>query len=299
MPRAAPIARKKGGRVFRNGSRVCFHGHQETRMPFFTHAGIHFHYRVTGEGTPFAFQHGLGGDVNQPFGLLQPPPGFRLLAFDCRAHGETRPLGPPEQISLAAFADDLLALLDRLGIGRCVVGGISMGAAVALNFAVRFPKRVRGLVLSRPAWLDGPMPRNVRVYAEIARLIRRHGARRGRELFQTSPDYLDTLRESPDAAQSLLGQFDHPRAEETVVKLERIPQDAPCRSLRELEALAVPTLVLANRQDPIHPYDYGETLARTIRGAEFGELTPKSVSKERHAADVQRRLTEFLLRLPP
>ena len=83
---------------------------------------------------------------------------------------------------------------------------------------------------------------------------------------------------------------------ETVVKLERISHDAPCRSLRELEALAVPTLVLANRQDPIHPYDYGETLARTIRGAEFGDLTPKSVSKERHAADVRRRLTEFLQR---
>ena len=264
--------------------------------PFFRHAGIDFHYRMTGEGTPFVFQHGLGGDVNQPFGLFQPPPGFRLLAFDCRAHGETRPLGPPDHITLAVFAEDLLALLDHLGIERCIVGGISMGAAVALNFALRFPQRLLGLVLSRPAWLDGPMPRNARMYGEIARLLRQPGCRRGREIFQESTDYLETLRESPDAASSLLGQFDDPRAEETVVKLERIPRDAPCRSLSELEALSVPALVLANRQDPIHPYDYGETLARTIRGAEFRELTPKSVSKDLHAADVQRYLAEFLQR---
>jgi hypothetical protein len=40
-------------------------------------------------------------------------------------------LGPPEKINMAAFADDLLAFFDELGIGQAVVGGISMGAAVA------------------------------------------------------------------------------------------------------------------------------------------------------------------------
>ena len=104
------------------------------------------------------------------------------------------------------------------------------------------------------------------------------------------------LRESPESAASLLGQLDHPRAEETVVKLERIPVDAPLRDLREVERVGVPTLVLANRQDPIHPFAYGEALARTIPGSEFRELTPKSVSVERHAADVQRSLEEFLTR---
>src|SRR5437773_1155586 len=123
-------------------------------MPFFALDGLSFHYREAGEGTPFVFQHGLGGDVNQPFGLFSPPPGLRLLAFDCRAHGETRPLGDPVKLSLASFAEDLLIFLDHLGIERAVVGGISMGAAVALNFVLRFPGRSLGLVLSRPAWLD-------------------------------------------------------------------------------------------------------------------------------------------------
>lgn len=263
-------------------------------MLFLVHDAINFHYRDTGSGLPFFFQHGLGGDADQPFGVFRPPPGIRLLTFDCRAHGETRPLGDPKKISLTAFADDLIAMMDALGITRAVAGGISMGAAVALNVALRYPERVQGLVLSRPAWLDGPNLRNARIYGHIAGLIREYGAAEGLTRFKQTEDYCETLRVSPDAANSLVGQFTHPRAEETVVRLESIPQDAPNRDRTDWARITVPTLVLANRQDPIHPYEYGETLTRHIPGATFAELTPKSVSRDRHAADVQEALEGFL-----
>lgn len=263
-------------------------------MPFIEHDGLRFHYRVRGQGTTFIFQHGLGGDVNQPFGLFVPPAGFRLLAFDCRGHGETWPLGSPDKIGLAAFADDLLALMMRLNLSRVIVGGISMGAAVALNFALRFPQHVLGLVLSRPAWLDHPMRQNAQIYGTIARLIREYGAKRGLEQFKQTDLYAETLRQSPDSANSLVTQFEHPRAEETVVKLERIPLDAPNRDRREWASITVPTLVLATRQDPIHPFEYGQQIARIIPPAEFKAITPKSESKERHAADVQAAIEQFL-----
>lgn len=263
-------------------------------MPFFSHDGLNFRYSDTGNGIPFIFQHGLGGDVSQPFGLFTPPQGFRLLAFDCRGHGETRPLGDPETIGLASFADDLLVFMDHLQLPRAIVGGISMGSAVALNFTLRFPERVLGLILSRPAWLDGPMVQNARIYAQIAQLIRRYGPKRGVELFKESEDYIAMLRQSPDSANSLLGQFENPRAEETVVKLERIPNDSPNSDRQQWASIRVPTLVLANRQDPIHPFEYGEILARAIPGAEFKELTPKSVSQQRHTRDVQTFIEEFL-----
>jgi pimeloyl-ACP methyl ester carboxylesterase len=263
-------------------------------MPIFHHDGLHFHCRETGNGLPFVFQHGLGGDVNQPFGLFQPSSGFRLIAFDCRAHGLTVPVGEESKISIAAFADDLAALLDYLSIPSAVVGGISMGAAVALDFTMRYRTRVKGLVLSRPAWLDRPHPPEGNVFLKIAKLIREHGVVRGAELFKETKDYERCLRESPDAAASLLGQFSKPRAEETVVKLKRIPLHIPAHTRADWAAITVPTLVLANRQDPIHPYAFGETLARAIPGAEFRELTPKSVSVEAHGADVQRHIEAFL-----
>ena len=114
-------------------------------MPYWPHDGLQFHYRTAGAGLPFVFQHGLGGDVSQPFGLFQPPDGVRLLAFDCRGHGETRPLGPEDRIGIGSFADDLTAFLDFVDVPRAVVGGTSMGAAVALNFALRRPDRVLAL----------------------------------------------------------------------------------------------------------------------------------------------------------
>lgn len=264
-------------------------------MPCFQHDALAFHYRDSGSGLPFFFQHGLGADSSQPFSLFTPPQGIRMLAFDCRAHGETRPVGVPEKIGIPAFADDLLALMDYLKISRAIVGGISMGAAISLHFTLSHPDRVLGLVLSRPAWLDARRADNVQIFQLVAQLIREHGAR-GAELFRQTEDYQKLSREAPDNANSLLSQFEQPRAEETVIKLERIPQYAPSFTREHWRTISVPTLVLANRQDPIHPFEYGETLARIIPGAQLRELTPKSVSLDRHAQDVQIDLEKFLKR---
>ena len=269
-------------------------------MPAYNCNGIDFHYRDEGTGLPFVFQHGLGGDSGQPFGfferLSRDKPPFRLVTLDCRAHGNTHPAGPEESLSISCFADDVVNLMDRIDVSKAVIGGISMGAAVALNIALRFPDRLRGLILSRPAWLDRPDPENLSVLKLVAALIRKHGVDEGRERFLQTAEYAAIVNESPDVAQSLLGQFEHPRAVETVAKLERIPMDAPCRDRSGWASIAVPVLVLANRQDPVHPFKYGETLATAIPGAEFREITPKSVSVEDHERDVRESILEFINR---
>jgi pimeloyl-ACP methyl ester carboxylesterase len=219
-----------------------------------------------------------------------------LIAFDARGHGETRPLGDPKKIALAAFADDLIELLDFLKVDRAVLGGISMGAAVALNAVLRYPRRALGLVLSRPAWLDRPLPENTRVYPHIAQYILKYGAAEGLEHFRQTPEFEDVRRQSPDAAQSLVLQFEHPRAEECIARLERIPHDSPCHDRAEWSAIRVPVLVLGNRLDPIHPWEFARTLAAEVPGAELHELTSKAISPERHAADVRSALDEFFNR---
>jgi pimeloyl-ACP methyl ester carboxylesterase len=263
-------------------------------MAFFEHDGIQFHYRESGRGLPFVFQHGLGADTAQTFELLQPPPGIRLLTFDCRAHGETRPVGPEEKIGVEQFSEDLGAFLDHLGLERAVVGGISMGAAITLRFALEHPERTAGLVLSRPAWLDESRADNMKVFATLAEYIRRYGAWEGAQRYQETEAFQSVLKLSPDNANSLLSQFAHPRAEETVARLERIPNYVPAHKRAEWKRIRVPTLVLVNRQDEIHPFEFGEVLAREIPGAQLVEVTAKSVSKEKHAAEVQRALADFL-----
>jgi len=265
-------------------------------MPFFAHDGIQFHYRDEGSGLPFFFQHGLGADLTQPLSLCHPPAGIRLIAFDARAHGQTKPVGREEGISLANFAEDLLALMAHLKIGQAIVGGISMGAAITMNFALRHPERIVGLVQSRPAWLDEPNPWNVKMFSLVTRLVREHGRIRGKAVFLETPEYKETLAKWADVANTLAGQFDNPVVDETAFKFERIIRDTPCRDRREWASINAPTLVLGNRFDPIHPYEYAEEMSRLIPGAEFREVTAKSISLDQHNADVQSALSDFLKR---
>lgn len=263
-------------------------------VPVFEHDGLSFNYREVGEGLPFVFQHGLTADVNQPFGLVSPPAGVRMIGLDCRSHGQTRPL-TGEKIGLVQFADDVAALLDHLKIERAVIGGISMGSAISLIMALRRPERVLGLVVSRPAWLAGPLPENVELYTTVADLIGRHGAREGQSIFKQSDLYARTLRESPAVAATLVSTFELPQIEERIALLDRIPRDQPYQSLGELSQIRVPTLVLANRRDPVHPYEVGRAIAEAIPGAEFQELTPKSVDPDQHKQDVQAFISMFLV----
>ena len=256
--------------------------------------GLCFRYREAGQGMPVVFQHGLGGDSRQPLAVYRPSPGIRLLSFDFRAHGQTRPLSVPERLTIRAFADDLVAFLDHLGIGQTVIGGISLGAAVGVNAALRYPGRVAGLVLSRPAWIEGPLARNVHLYSLIARLIRQFGPKEGLKRFRTTSEFHATERESPDCAFSLIGQFEQPWAEACVARLERLAADTPCSHRDEYAKIQVPTLILGNRRDPIHPWTVAATLAELIPAADLREITPKSVSVERHAAEVSLAINRFL-----
>jgi pimeloyl-ACP methyl ester carboxylesterase len=271
-------------------------------MPAFERGGLAFNYLDVGDssGRPFVFQHGLGGDISQPAGIFPPTSGVRLLSLDCRGHGGTRPLGPADKLSFSSFADDVAALMDHLGLQRAVVGGISMGAGVALNLAFRYPQRVVGLVLSRPAWLDSPRPENLKAYPMIARLLREHGAKLGKKHFEGTEEYAELERAAPGAGRSLASsQFGRPRAREYAPVLESLTGDAPGRDLAQWREVRVPVLVLASWQDPTHPHGYAEILARELPSARLEELTPKAEDEGRHAQDARAAIAGFLGRVFP
>ncbi|WP_328302637.1 alpha/beta hydrolase [Streptomyces sp. NBC_00435] len=71
--------------------------------------------------------------------------GYRVITPDLRGYGRSPVL--PGKTLLADFADDLAALLDRLGVEQAVVGGVSMGGQIAMEMRLRHPGRVRALVL--------------------------------------------------------------------------------------------------------------------------------------------------------
>jgi pimeloyl-ACP methyl ester carboxylesterase len=262
-------------------------------MPWFDHQHFRLHYVDRGERTPFIFQHGLGGSTDQTNGLFPGTPGVRFLSLDCRSHGESEPAAQPEDLRFSLMADDIVAWMDHLVLKDVVLGGISMGAGIALNLTLRYPDRVRGLLLSRPAWLDGLMEAR-QLYFEVAALIRSKGIAEGQRAFLASSSYARLRLESADAANSLLRQFEAPKAKERVSRLEEIPRDTPHPDRKQWAAIKVPTLILATDTDPVHPLRLARDLANAIPGADLQQVTSKSTGAELHAREVQSAIGNWL-----
>ena len=284
-------------------------------MPSFFSDGLPFNYATRGVGTKtFFFQHGIGGSLAQPFRFLIPPDQedpslakesgtcvrpFRLAAFDFRAHGET-PLGDPKKLRIDTFGDDLIAFMDHLEIETAILGGISMGAAVALSAASRYPQRCTGLVLSRPAWLKGSMSAQaVAAYAEAARLLQAEPSPQGalRKL-EKSNIYQRLTAVNADSGKSLLGQVrcvvSDPRIREAAVaRLQHLPSGQPL-DLKSAETINAPTLILATPNDPIHPFCFAEALAAAIPRASLVKLGPKQLNDGPHIQEVNSRIFRFL-----
>ena len=263
-------------------------------MPQFEHSGLSFYYVEVGSGIPFIFLHGLGGSVEQVVKVYSPSRGIRLITLDQRAHGKT-PMGEKSHLGFETFANDVLALYDHLQLERCIIGGISMGAGVALKFTLSHPDKVEALILSRPAWLDRPMEqKNKAIYKCIKELIEEHGTQAGRDLFLTSDVYRELYKISQGTARSFLVHFDYEHAVITAAKYQLLPEDTPSYNREDWKTIKVPTLVLANHSDLVHPYEYGLEYASLIGRAELKEITPKTVNEMQHTKDVQQNIDAFI-----
>ncbi|KTD86840.1 alpha/beta fold hydrolase [Paenibacillus etheri] len=75
-------------------------------MPYFTYDHIRFYYEDDGgDGEPFIFLYGLGGDVNQTFGLMKESNHIRRISLDFRGHGKTVAFGHADDFSFKQFAE--------------------------------------------------------------------------------------------------------------------------------------------------------------------------------------------------
>jgi 3-oxoadipate enol-lactonase len=107
-------------------------------------------YATAGEGDPVVFIHGFGLDLN----MWDPQwaafaARYRVIRYDMRGYGGSSvPQGPYSHV------DDLLALVDFLGVSPVHLVGLSLGGRVALRIAAQCPEAVRSLTLADPA-LDG------------------------------------------------------------------------------------------------------------------------------------------------
>ena len=128
--------------------------------------GVELYYEVHGEGPPLIMLHG-GVTPSEMYGvpLTEMAKTHQVIALHYQGHGLSKDSERPW--SFEAFADDVVALMDHLGIDKASVMGYSSGAQVALQVAIRHPQVVDKLIVISTAFRnDGYYPEVLEAFAQ-------------------------------------------------------------------------------------------------------------------------------------
>jgi 3-oxoadipate enol-lactonase len=250
-------------------------------------------YRELGEGPgePLILLHAfpLNGRMFEPQ-MEALSGGRRVIAPDYPGFG--RSPRTPAQPDVRYYAEGVRGLLDRLGLERVVLGGVSMGGYVAFGCMRLFPERVSGLILANTRPDADPeetresrnnMARRVAdegvevlVELQMPRLLARDTLERNEEVVQKVRDMI--LESSPGGVVAALGA------------MRERPDSTPL--LGEIE---IPTLVIGGEEDEISSPEVMGAMAEKIPGSRHvtlpraGHLSNLEAPESFNAA-----LTEFL-----
>jgi len=194
--------------------------------------------------------------------------GWRVIAPDLRGYGETTVV--PGKTTLDVFAQDLAALLDHVGIDRVVIGGLSMGGQIVMEFCRLYRERVRGVVLAatfpraetdagkqtRSATADRLLHEGMALYAEEL-LPKMVATRAITEQPAVAAHAMRMMRAAPPAgsAAALRGRAERPSYEDT------------------LAALTVPALIVVGDQDAFTTRADADQMRALVRRSELVWMT--------------------------
>ncbi|WP_217164926.1 alpha/beta fold hydrolase [Streptomyces sp. AC512_CC834] len=235
-----------------------------------------------GDGVPLVLVHGGESDRTQ-FAILRARlgAGIRAISYDQRDSGIT--VNPPVPYTLGVLADDLVALLDALGLQRAHLLGTSFGGAVAQHVALRHPERVASLVLvaTTPSFAMGS-----EAIDELLHMSHEERQNAVGDFFFT-PEGQAEQRARP--ARTLTA-----RTPEQGVRRHDVARQHEVRD--RLGEIAAPTLIVHGTEDRLAPYAGAVLMERRIPNAEL-----RSIEGGRHGIAVEfadtiaRWVREYLL----
>jgi 3-oxoadipate enol-lactonase len=258
---------------------------------------VRIYYEAHGSGTPLVLAYGIGGnvemwDVNRDALAAR----HRLILWEPRGHARSDSPEDPAKYSFERWVFDLKAVLDHLGIRKAHVGGLSLGAGIATRFALRFPARVRSLVVTNSSSAAG-LPLSVENLVMRARSI---------EITLTKG--MDAVAEYAMAANPNLSErlaLDPGARAEFYEEYRRLSPIGYANSLRaliamdhitdQLRRLRMPVLLIGADRDPsLEPM---KAMHRRVRGSRLVVLSPASHFGNRDQPEAwNRTVIEFLAR---
>ncbi len=252
--------------------------------------GLSIAVDVQGDGPAILFIHGFPLDRTMWRYLVAPLTGWRRIAPDLRGMGLSD--APAHGYSMREYVEDQVALLDALGVERAVVCGLSMGGYVAFELMRRHADRVRALVLANTRaaadTLDARRRRD-----ELIQLVEREGAGALADAMIETLLAPSSLAAMPQVVRHLRTMIAGSSKEGVIGALRAMQERADATPL--LPTLAVPTLVVAGREDRLVPPEEAKLMADAIPEAQF-----TAIAEAGHLAPIEqpiamsRVLGEFL-----
>ncbi|MGL4287120.1 MAG: pyrimidine utilization protein D [Phreatobacter sp.] len=188
---------------------------------------------------------------------------YRIVTYDQRGTGRNR-AELPDDYRISAMADDVIGIIDQLGIGRCHVMGHALGGLVGLELARRQPHRLRKLVLVN-AWAKAD-PHTLNCFAVRKDLLLNSGVEayvRAQPIFLFPAPWLS--RHAGRVAAETAEGVRHFQGAETL--LRRIGALSAFDIADRLGDIHVPTLVAASRDDVLVPWTCSQVLAEAMPAA--------------------------------
>jgi 3-oxoadipate enol-lactonase len=257
-------------------------------MQFIEVNGVSLRYALEGSGKPLVLIHEMGGSI-ESWDLMAPVLSAkrRVLRYDMRGAGFSEKIRGG--VTIDTMTDDLIALLDALGITEKVgLAGMAVGGAVALHTAARFPDRVAGAVVTSPA-ISIPAANREAVTARVAKL-EREGMRSAVDATAES-SYPPAMRQ--DAAKFAAwraGWLANDPASYGAVYRMLIAMDLG----PELATIKCPVVAIGGEHDLGRPPSRVEPIAKAIPGAQF-KVLPCGHYSALHAPELLAAEIEGLL----
>lgn len=233
-------------------------------MPTADLDGVSIFYHDEGQGEPLLLVHGfpLSSDLYQPQRAALSR-RFRVITPDLRGMGRS---DPQPGYSMDTYADDLVALLDHLGVGQAIMGGMSMGGYVVFALLRRHPDRVKGLILiDTKAAADTEEGRQGR-YKMIEQACDK-GATAIAEVMLPKMLTEQTREQQPELAEFVRGMMAATPVDGITGALEAMaarPDSTPL-----LPSIQVPTLIVVGNEDQVTPTSVAQEMHKAIPSAEL------------------------------
>jgi 3-oxoadipate enol-lactonase len=225
--------------------------------------GVTLHYTDEGFGEPIILIHGspLSHEMWTPQRAVLSA-DYRVISPDLRGFGRSDP--PHGPTTMATYADDIVALMDELGIGSATVAGMSMGGYVVMELLRRRPDRVRAIMLvatkMTPDTAAGRQSRN-----EMIRLAQAEGADAVADKMLPIMLTEQTRTQNAELTQFVRDMMAQTPVDGIVAALGAM-RDRP-DSTATLQALELPALILVGSEDKITPPTEAEAMHKAIRGS--------------------------------